>query len=116
MHELPVVREVLKIALRYAEQNQGKKIISIHLGVGELRDLVDIWMQKYFEYVSKGTIAEGAILKVKKYPVICQCNECNEFFTLHVHSAQIAVCPVCGKEDFTLVSGKEFLVEGIEII
>jgi len=116
MHELPIVKEVLKIAIKYAEQNGGGQIVSIHLGVGELRDLVEIWMQKYFDYVSRGTIAEGATLKVNKYPVVCHCHNCQEFFTLNVHAAQLVTCPVCGKEDYKLVSGNEFLVEGIELL
>lgn len=116
MHELPIVREVLKIAINHAEQNQGQKIISIRLGIGELHDVVEVWMQKYFEYVSKGTIAEGATLIVKSYPVICCCEKCKEFYTVNLHSAKAVNCPVCSAENYTLVSGREFMVEGIEIV
>lgn len=40
MHELPVIKSILDICLRYAKANEVSKIISIELKIGELSDLV----------------------------------------------------------------------------
>ncbi len=56
MHELPITRAVLDIALEFAAKESATRVVSIDLRVGELRDLVEEWAQRYFDYVSKGTI------------------------------------------------------------
>ena len=50
MHELQVTESILDIVLRHAEANQVNKILSIQLKVGELSDLEDEWIQRYFDY------------------------------------------------------------------
>jgi hydrogenase nickel incorporation protein HypA/HybF len=59
MHELPITESILKIVLKHAEMNSARKVITVHLQVGKLSDLEDDWIQRYFDYLSKGTIAEG---------------------------------------------------------
>ena len=60
MHELPVTESILNIVLTHAKRNRARKVISIHLKIGELSDLENEWVQRYFDYLSKDTIAEGA--------------------------------------------------------
>jgi len=54
--------------LKYAQECKARRVVSIHLQVGELRDVVEEWVQRYFDYLSEGTIAEGSKLVFKRTP------------------------------------------------
>ncbi|MCJ7747981.1 MAG: hydrogenase maturation nickel metallochaperone HypA, partial [Desulfobacterales bacterium] len=54
MHELPITESILNIVLKHAEMNSVRKVMAIHLKVGKLSDLEDDWIQRYFDYLSKG--------------------------------------------------------------
>ena len=117
MHELPVIKSILGICLKHAMSYGVKKILAIHLEIGELSDLEDEWMQQYFDYVSKGTLAEGARLKIKKIPVVMQCNACGESFEVDVKKMSEIRCPECkADKNHELISGREYYIKNMEAI
>lgn len=121
MHELAVTEDVLRIVLKHAESNNARKVVGVRLRIGELRDIVDEWMQRFFDYVSKGTIAEGAKLKIKRTPIVLRC-ECEKTFAMdieifreHLEKKREITCPRCKGTNTVLLSGREFDVQGIEM-
>jgi len=115
MHELPVTKSILNICLKHAMSYGVQKIMAIHLEIGAMSDLEDEWMQQYFDYVSKGTLAEGAKLKIKRIPVVMRCNACGEKFEVDVKDMAGIRCPKCNAEkNYTLVSGKEYHIKNME--
>lgn len=115
MHELAVVGDILKIAVRHAERNQARKVARIRIRVGVLTDLYEEWMQRYLDFSSKGTIAEGAVMEVEWVPAIFRCNECKKSFPVKSREVLDFVCPHCASEKVTLLSGREFFVKEIEV-
>lgn len=101
--------------MKYAQENKARRVASIHLQVGELRDLTEEWMQRYFDYLSHGTIAEGGKVVIKRTPVTLKCVECTDSFNADIRHQNI-LCPVCGSAKIELVSGREFLIESIGVI
>jgi hydrogenase nickel incorporation protein HypA/HybF len=116
MHELPVMKSVLDICLRHAARNNAKKIISVKLKVGELSDLQDNWMQRYFDHLSKGTPAEEARLLIERMPLIMHCSLCSDSFPVNLREDEDIRCPRCGSEELTYVSGREYRVESMEVV
>ena len=116
MHELSVVKSILDICLRYAKTNEAFKIISIELKIGELSDLEPIWIQRYFDLVSRNTIAEGAKLKIERIPVILRCSECSDTFSFNVREIDGIDCPRCGSKKCTVISGREYFIGNMEVI
>ena len=114
MHELSITQDVVKIVLEHAEKNGAQKVLSVNLRVGELRDVVEEWMQRFFDYLSKGTLAEGAKLKIERLPVIFSCS-CGETFSANIKEKRDITCPRCEGRDVTLISGREFEIIGIEV-
>ena len=86
----------------------------IHLLIGEMRNLEEHWIQRYFDYISKGTAAEKAVIKVTKVPVMFQCHECQQQFTADVRAVRQILCPNCGSFEYDLISGRELVVEKLE--
>ena len=66
MHEFSISSEIVRTVLDTAEKNHGKRVLSIQLEIGELTLLnleqVTFWIDELF----KGSVAEGARIKVKK--------------------------------------------------
>lgn len=112
MHELPVTERILDIALKHAAMNQVSKIHSISLKVGGLTDLEDKWLQHYFDYLSKDTIARGAILKIIRGGIELRCGECKTFFATENTNLQEQQCPHCESvQGFEVRSGREYSIE-----
>ncbi|MGA2515825.1 MAG: hydrogenase maturation nickel metallochaperone HypA [Thermodesulfobacteriota bacterium] len=116
MHELPITESILKIVLKHAEGNRVQKVIAIHLQVGKLSDLEDDWIQRYFDYLSKGTIAEGAKLKIERTPVMMRCNGCSASYETDIVRMDDLVCPACGERGGTILSGREYTVKEMEVL
>lgn len=116
MHELPVTESILKVALTHAQKNNAQKITAIHLQVGEMSDLEDEWMQRYFDYLSKDSIADGAKLKIERIPVVMQCEDCSESFKVDIKKEKEIICPGCSGKNNKLVSGREYFVKSMEVI
>jgi len=106
----------LSIALKHAEANQVSRIISIQLKVGELSDLEDEWMQKYFDYLSRDTIAGNAKLEIERMPVTMQCDDCEHSFSIDIRQIQQVTCPECAGSKCTLTSGREYHIKDMKVI
>lgn len=116
MHELSVVDGILKVVLRSAADNNARKVLSISLRIGEMTDLVDEWVQHYFDFLSRDTIAAGARLKIERTPVVLRCDKCAGTLPVNIRELKKFVCPACGGEECSILSGREFHIGNIEVI
>ena len=114
MHELPVIENILKVVLAHAVKHRVKRVVAIHLEVGELSDLEDQWMQHYFDYLSKGSPAEKAQLMIERIPARLQCNQCGKVFPFVIVRDEKNVCPACAAGDGRLISGQGYFVKNLE--
>lgn len=110
MHELPITEGILKIA---TEAAGGRRITTIHLVVGELSSIVDDSVQFYFDMLSKGTAADGALLDFRRLPATVLCLDCDRRF--EVRAPLPPVCQHCGSARLQVTGGRELRVESIEV-
>jgi len=115
MHELPITESILNIVITYAEKNNVRQVMAINLQVGKLSDLEDEWIQRYFDHLSKGTVAQGAKLKIERTPIKVQCNSCATSYKVEITNIGDTVCPVCGKNEGKLISGREYYIKDMEV-
>ncbi|HPD55778.1 MAG TPA: hydrogenase maturation nickel metallochaperone HypA [Smithellaceae bacterium] len=115
MHEMPITESILNIVLKHAVMNKASKVMAVHLQIGRLSDLEDEWLQRYFDYLSKGTIAEGAKLEIERMPIVVRCDACSTSYEAQVDKIGNLVCPSCGAENGTLVSGREYYIKSMEV-
>lgn len=114
MHELPVMQSILTVVLRHAAMHHVKRVHAIRLSVGTLSDLEEEWMQKYFDHLSAGTVAEGARLRIEWVPAVLVCEECANRFELDKSRLDGITCPACGQRKFSLVSGRQYHIKDME--
>jgi len=116
MHELQVTERILEVALSHASGHEVSRIVTINLTVGELSDLEDEWIQHYFDYLSRGTVAENARLVIKRAPVVLCCDSCSCSFAIKRSELGEVGCPQCGESRCQVVAGREYVVENMEVV
>jgi len=118
MHELEVTKSILDVVLRHAGKNGVSKVTGVTLLVGELAlsALEEVWMQKYFDYLSKNTIAAGAKLHIESAPAVFGCQECGREFSVAVQDIDQACCPDCNGKKLKLISGREYFIKNLEVV
>jgi hydrogenase nickel incorporation protein HypA/HybF len=115
MHELSVTEKILDIVIKHARVNHVRKVISITLIIGEMSDLENEWIQHYFDYLSKDTVAAGAVLKIEKVPIVLKCNPCGQTMEIRREEIGGTCCSGCGKAgDFSIISGREYYIKEME--
>jgi len=112
MHELSVTQGMLDIALEKAKEAQASRIKTINLVIGELSSIIDDCVQFYFDFLSKDSIAGGAILSFTRIPMKVRCRNCGLSFSPDKSSWS---CPQCGKWDAEIIAGNEFYIDSIEV-
>ena len=113
MHELPVMNGILKVVLRHAAMNRVTKVMAVQLQVGKLSDLEEKWMQHYFDYLTKETVADGAKLEIEWGDVVMRCSGCSREFATEPGEETFGVCPHCAAKGGEILSGKEYYVKNM---
>ncbi|MGW8179668.1 MAG: hydrogenase maturation nickel metallochaperone HypA [bacterium] len=115
MHELPVTKSIFQIVLKHAEMGNVKKVISVNLEIGALSDLQTEWVQRYFDHLSRGTVVEGAKLKIDRIPAVFHCSHCQRSFEISSLLEEDLSCRQCNSTQVTLVSGRKYHVKNMEV-
>ena len=109
------MREVYRIVSNNARLDNTKRLISVTLRVGEMRDLVGHLVQTYWNYITKGTNAEGSIIKLSVIPTTCKCNKCGYVYAVKIMEMDVLCCPACRFDKATLLTGNEMSIEEVEV-
>ena len=115
MHELGVTKSIVEAVLRHAEAQRAKRVISVHLVIGQMRNLELEWVQRYFDKCARETIAEGAVVQIQSIPMAFYCNRCGATFQLPMGQDERMCCTSCSSEDSDMITGGELLIKSIEI-
>jgi hydrogenase nickel incorporation protein HypA/HybF len=116
MHELYVTKSIFNIVLKHATAGNVSRVVSVNLEIGSLSDLQGEWLQRYFDKLSLGSIAEGAKLKITRAPAVFLCNPCRQSFEIFSLLEEELSCPHCQGKEVSLVSGKEYHVKNMEVL
>jgi hydrogenase nickel incorporation protein HypA/HybF len=112
MHELAVTEGLLEVALRHAEGAGAVRVTDLHLVIGRLSSIVDDSVQFYWDFVSRGTPADGARLHFRRVPVEMHCAGCDARYRPEGDDLS---CPSCGGTSVRVVAGEEFHLEAIDV-
>jgi hydrogenase nickel incorporation protein HypA/HybF len=107
MHELSIADALLRIALRHAD---GRRIESVEVQVGHLRQVVPDALTFAWTLVTEGTGAEGAKLIMEEVPAAGVCRGCG---TESEWDAFPLACTACGSFDVRLVRGEELCIDAL---
>lgn len=110
MHELSLCRSIGDIVER---ARQGRPVTTVHLQVGQLRQVVPETLAYCWGIVTDDTPLAGSELAIDHVPVVLDCRACGARTT--VAHVLVLTCADCGSGDITLVSGEELLVTALDL-
>lgn len=116
MHELPITKSIFKSVIKKAEVAGAKSITRVVLEIGILRDFIPDLVQKYWDFISPGSIAEGSKIEIIEINAQAQCGQCGAEYTIRREDMFESKCPACGYRYGKLLSGDELKIKGIEIV
>ncbi len=112
MHEMAVTESILEISMRHADEAKAKRISHLYLVIGQLASIVDDSVQFYWDIITRGTIAEGALLHFRRLPARFLCLDCAHQYDMTSDSFS---CPSCNSDHVKVVAGDEFYLEAIDV-
>ena len=89
-------------------------MLTVNLEIGALSDLQEEWVQRYFDRLSRGTVAAGAKLHIERVPAEFRCHDCGRSFDVDSVGAGV-VCPHCESNAVTLASRRMYHVKNMEV-
>ena len=113
MHEIGVVRSMVKTVTAFAEANQITDIAEIVVDVGELSLVIPEYVGELYPPVSEDVPeVRGAKLILEIVPGLAECDDCDEIFNV---VANEGYCPNCGSFSKTVLSGRDFNIKEIHV-
>jgi len=116
MHELQITERILDVVLKHATKQDVTRVVRIHMRIGALSDLEDEWIQHYFDYLSRGTVAENAQLAITRAPAVVRCQSCSCTFDIKREDLGRVQCPECNETGVELIAGREYVIENMEVM
>lgn len=112
MHEQSIVESLLTLALQKAEKANARKILGIHLVVGDYTGVVEDAVDFYFGFLGKDTIAAGAKITYTHVAGQLRCRDCDLLFPLQKRDFR---CPKCDGRRMEIVGGRELYIDQMEV-
>jgi len=108
MHELSICTSLAAIVERHAG---GRPVTTVHLSVGQLRQVVPPTLEAAWGLVVADTPLAGSTLTIDHVPAVIRCQVCGTSTTIGVPVFRCG----CGSTDVEVTSGEELLVRSIDV-
>lgn len=113
MHELAIARNIQEIVEdQLRTLKEPIRVAKLNLKIGRMTTIVPEILEFYLKLISEGTVLEAASLAIDEVPICAYCKGCGSSF--EIQELQF-VCPNCQSSQLELTSGRELVVESIEV-
>lgn len=113
MHELSLASSVLEYLQRLAVERGMSKICEVHLEVGDMAHIDPRQLRYSLTMVSKGTVAEGARIRIRRRRVALKCQSCGGVSGFKLMDSFVDLefrCPRCGSKEVEVDQGRELML------
>lgn len=110
MHELSVCASIAEIVGRRAAD---RRVETIHLRIGQLRQIVPDTLVYCWSMLSADTELDGSELDVERVAARIACATCGS--TAEVGDIPLFMCDTCGGVDVSVIAGEEFLITALDL-
>lgn len=111
MHEIQLAKNIVDVLEKQVTSSEVGEVKKVFLEVGKLHYIVPDILESGFQHVPKSEKLRNAKLEIKVLPIKIQCKNCG---TEREVEEMDFTCKNCTESDTQVVSGKEFIVSGIE--
>ncbi len=108
MHELSLLKAMVKRVEAVARANRVLKIESLTITVGEASSVVPDYLVKAYPAATAGTLLDGAKLILEYEPARARCLTCSTEFSFTKHKG---ICPHCQGLEWHILSGRDCAIK-----
>jgi len=112
MHELALTEGILRILEAEAQRQAFSRVRRVWLELGGLSHAEPDAIRFCFDWVMKGTLAEGARLDILRTPGKGWCMPCAAEIALH---HRFDPCPLCGGHQVQVIDGDAMQIKELEV-
>ncbi len=112
MHEMSLCENVIQILDASAKEQGFAAVKTVWLEIGVLSCVEPEAMRFSFDVVSRGTLAEGAVLEIERVPASARCLSCLQDVRINQYGD---LCPLCGGSDLQISGGDQLRVKELEV-
>ncbi len=112
MHEMSLVRSLLKQVERLALQHDATTVTGIEVEIGPLSGVEPVLVREAFDTLVATSSLAGAVLIINQVPLLCDCRDCRHPFELASFRFK---CPNCGSTAVQITSGDQFRLLNVTI-
>lgn len=110
MHELSLCGSIVDIVRKHAAPH---RVVTIHVQVGQLRQVVPDTLAYCWQLVSADSALAGSVLEVERIRARITCLDCGA--SGEVGDLRIFACGACSSPRVSVVAGEEFLITSLEL-
>ncbi|MCU1655459.1 MAG: hydrogenase expression/synthesis HypA [Pseudonocardiales bacterium] len=110
MHELSICGAIADIATRRAGE---RRVESVHVRIGQLRQVVPDTLTYCWELVVADSELDGAVLDVEQVPARIECRDCGR--TGEIGDVPVFACHVCNSVEVSVIAGEEFVITALDL-
>lgn len=113
MHELSLVEALAGEVEEIMKKESAVKLHRVTVAIGELSGVERDALEFAFPLIAvEGSVLENVELNIVEVPVEIRCEECS---TMSKPDVPHMVCGQCGSANVTIVKGKDFLIQTMEV-
>jgi hydrogenase nickel incorporation protein HypA/HybF len=112
MHEVSLIENVIALVEDQRRTGSFSRVRVIRLQVGALGHAEPDCLRVCFDAVARGTIAEGATLKINMVAGQGRCAACRRIVAL---DERFAACPLCANPEVRIIVGDELRLAELEV-
>ena len=112
MHEVSLVESMVALVEYERRRHVFSRVRTIGVQLGALGHVEPEALRFCFDAVTRGTIADGAQLRIETIPGQGRCSACQRIVALH---DRFATCPACGHADVRITAGDELRLAELEV-
>ncbi|MBU1626367.1 hydrogenase maturation nickel metallochaperone HypA [bacterium] len=113
MHEVSIAQNIINQVESILADNKGnKKVKKVFIRVGKLSCVIPNNLSFIFNILTAETPMSDAKLEIEIVQVLCKCQRCESSFEIKENGF---VCPHCNSYDIEVISGRELLIDKVEV-
>jgi hydrogenase nickel incorporation protein HypA/HybF len=112
VHELGLTQQLVDMACSRAQEAGSSRVLAVDLSVGALSGVDAEAIAFCFDVVARGTLAEGAELRIANVAIEIECGDCGQ----RCQVADLALwCEQCESTNVRVVAGRRFRLRSLEV-
>lgn len=112
MHELSLCESILQIIEDESRRQGFARVRRVRLEIGRLSGVEVEAMRFGFDAVTRGSLAEGAVLEIIDLPGTAWCLPCGREVEVR---QRFDACPLCGSYQLQVIGGDQMQIRDLEV-